>query len=513
MNNPSILPRRLMIFAIIVPLAAFLGYLLSDPDFGSWALIGGLICLLLSPILLRWHHLILVATWNLWMVVFFLPGTPPLWMLTTLISLAITLLHSILDKQKQLCGVSSVTWSLVVLGLVVLFTMKMTGGLGLRSMGSTVYGGRKYFYVLLAIVGYFALSAQPISLSKAKGHVTAFFLSGISPVFSNLIYFMGPGMWVLYRLFSVDFAVGQAVEEFSAYEQKIGRMAGMGPAGISIFFLMLARYGVGGVLDWTKPWRVLVLAASIGVSSLGGFRSLLLLAAAILVIQFFLEGLHRTRLLPVMLLAGTVFLVLAFPLARKMPLAIQRCLSFLPVDVDPVVRADARNSTEWRLQMWEVLLPEVPHYLWVGKGCAVSAADYFLCVESVRRGLSLDYEFFIVAGDYHNGPLSVLIPFGLAGALAFTWFLIASIRVLYRNYRYGDPAIKTVNTFLFACFIARIFFYLIVFGGFHSDLVIFIGLIGLSVSLNRGMCKAPARVRQPVAESVKPLPFRPSRAY
>src|SRR5437762_10015363 len=61
-------------FVILVPLAAFLGYLLADPDFGSFILIGGFVCLLLSPIFLRWHHLILVASWNLWVVIFFLPG-------------------------------------------------------------------------------------------------------------------------------------------------------------------------------------------------------------------------------------------------------------------------------------------------------------------------------------------------------------------------------------------------------------------------------------------------------
>ena len=514
MNNPSILPRRLLIFVILVPLAAFLGYLLADPDFGSFILIGGFVCLLLSPIFLRWHHLILVASWNLWMVIFFLPGGPPFWMLTALISLGITLLHKILDKQKRLCGVPSVTWSLIVLGLVVLFTMKVTGGLALRSMGGTVYGGRKYFYVLLAIVGYFALSTQPIPLQKAKGYASAFLLGGLSSVMSNLIYFMGPGMWVLYNLFSVDFAVGQAVEDFNApYEQKLGRLAGMGPAGLAVFFLMLARYGVGGVLDWTKPWRIVILAGAIGVSSLGGFRSLIILAAAIVAIQFFLEGLHRTRLLPIMILTGTVLLAVAFPMAKKMPLAVQRCLSVLPVEVDPAVRADAKNSTDWRLQMWEVLLPEVPQYLWVGKGCAVSATDYYLAIESFRRGLSLDYEFFIVAGDYHNGPLSVLIPFGLPGALAFAWFLIMGGRVLHRNYRYGDPGLKTINTFLYACFLARVFFYLVVFGGFHGDIVNFIGLVGFSVSLNRGMRRVTEPLKQEAATSDKLIRFKPSRAF
>src|SRR5262245_17413748 len=118
------IPRKLLIFGIIVPVAALLGYLLSSPDFMSFVIIAGLVSVLLAPVFLRWHHIILIACWNLAMTAFFLPGNPPFWMLAALISLGVSLLHGILDKQKRFCGVPSVTWSLILLALVVLFTMK-----------------------------------------------------------------------------------------------------------------------------------------------------------------------------------------------------------------------------------------------------------------------------------------------------------------------------------------------------------------------------------------------------
>ncbi len=67
---------------------------------------------------------------------------------------------------------------------------------------------------------------------------------------------------------------------------------------------------------------------------------------------------------------------------------------------------------------------------------------------------------------------------------AFLWFAIASIKYLYRNYRYGDPDLRVINTFLLAFFIARFIYYMTVFGNFYSELYFFTGLIGLSVSLN-----------------------------
>jgi len=110
----------------------------------------------------------------------------------------------------------------------------------------------------------------------------------------------------------------------------------------------------------------------------------------------------------------------------------------------------------------------------------------------------------LVAGDYHSGPFSVVLPFGLPGVAAVAWFLWAAIRVLYRNFRYGDPAFKRINGFLFAFFLAKTVYFLILFGSFHSDLVGFVGLVGMSISLNRGVAK-PGLVPVPV---VKPEPVK-----
>jgi hypothetical protein len=104
-----------------------------------------------------------------------------------------------------------------------------------------------------------------------------------------------------------------------------------------------------------------------------------------------------------------------------------------------------------------------------------------------------------VAGDYHNGPLSLLIPFGIYGLVAFVWLAIAGMVYLYKNYQYGDPEIRTINAFLFACFTARVIFFFSVFGAISSDLCVFTGVLGLSVALN-----APKK-SQPLPEAALAL--------
>lgn len=132
-----------------------------------------------------------------------------------------------------------------------------------------------------------------------------------------------------------------------------------------------------------------------------------------------------------------------------------------------------------------------------GKGYALNPTDLYLADENVRRRLSSASEVAILAADYHNGPLSVLIPFGIWGGLAFLWFLIAAGRVLYRNWRFGEAALRNVNTALLAVFVGRAVFFFLVFGSLDADMFAFTGLVGLSVSLNGGVQAAPAMDEQP----------------
>ncbi len=101
-----------------------------------------------------------------------------------------------------------------------------------------------------------------------------------------------------------------------------------------------------------------------------------------------------------------------------------------------------------------------------------------------------------MTGNYHNGPLSVLLPFGIFGSIAFVWLLIAGIRVVYQNYQFGDPAYHHMNTFLFAYFVVKSVFFFTVFGALATDLPMFLGLLAMSISLNGGVAK-PVVAPQP----------------
>jgi hypothetical protein len=495
-NTPAIL-RSLIIYSMIVPLAIWIGFMLANPfDRSTFNYAAILALLLLAPIALRWHHMLLVFCWNLGMTIFFLPGNPPIWLLMVALSLGLSLLHRTINEKARFLSAPSITWPLVFFLAVVLFTAKMTGGIGLNSLGGETVGGRSYFLLIFGLLGYFALTAQRIPPPRAGLYVGLFFLSGLSNFIGDLVPFVPHQMYFIFALFPTygsDLGLMDSTATVD-YQARYSGTSWMAQAG---FLFMLARYGPRGIFLGGRLWRPVVFFTFFVLMFLGGFRSLIILSVAIFAIQFYLERMYKTRAFPVFIFAGLIGVTLVIPFASKLPYTFQRSLEFVPLlNLDPKATQDAKNSQEWRAQIWKDLLPTIPKYLLLGKGYAISKND--LAVASSRAfHYASDMEANDIVGNYHSGPYSVVIPFGIWGVIALLWFWIAGWRALWKNYRYGDPALRTVNIFLLAYFIARVFQFLIVFGGLYGDIYYFTSIIGLSVSLNGGIRRpapAPARV-------------------
>jgi O-antigen ligase/polysaccharide polymerase Wzy-like membrane protein len=498
--STSGLPRNTLSYAVALPLALVVGYLLATPlQIRSLTLLGLVIACLSLPIFLRWHHPLLIFAWNANITVFFLPGKPTLWMLFAGISLAITVLTCVLDKRFKFQHVPSITWPLLFLVAVVVITAKLTGGIGLRSMGGAMYGGKKFVFIIAAVIGYFALSGLRIDPSRIPRLTGVYFLSALTGVVANLVYLAGPAFYFLYFIFPVDNALGYAIEDLTLGDTgpRFSRLVGAAAAGPAAVYFLVMRYGIRGLLDFTKPWRMVATVALVGLSLLGGFRSVLLMLGLLFLIQFYLEGLLRTRVTIVLLVGGLIVAALLVPLAGRLPLSVQRSISFLPYNVDPAVRANAEASTQWRLEMWDVLLDDVPRYLWIGKGYAIDPTDLYFSQQAARRGVTgSGTESAMVAGDYHSGPLSILIPFGIFGVVGFLWFVTAGCRLLYRNFKASTPQTLVINRFLLSYFCAKVIFYVVGFGALHSDIAFFTGVLGLSVAINGGV-KRPAAAHEP----------------
>ena len=492
MTNASALFRSLLVYGLCLPLAVYLGYLLANPlDLTTLGVVLVVLLVLAIPLLLRWHHLWLIATWNTTAVLFFVPGKPQVWMALAAISLTMCILQYALNRSMKFLSVPSVSRPVLFLTAVILVTARLTGGIGFKAFGGDTYGGRNYVAVLASIMGYFAIINRRIPPKRAFFYVALFFLGAGTMAIINLPGVINPSFNFLFMLFPVE-SVDALTEQNSvvvAAAPYIGRVAGLAASGLAVFYTMLARYGIRGVLDTSKPWRFSVFCFFILVSMTGGYRGAFITVCMVFALLFYLEGLQHTRLLVPVVFGFLAIVGLLGLFAPRLPLSIQRSLAVVPyIQIDPLVRMDAESSTGWRLEVWRRVLPEVPRYLIIGKGYGFSGAE-----QAALRGTA---ESTDLVGNYHNGPLSVIIPFGLFGTIGLIWLVVAGLRMLHQNYQFGDPAYHHINIFLFAFFVAKVVFFFLVFGSFHSDMPVFLGALALSVSLNGGAAK-PVPVPRP----------------
>lgn len=520
MSNALTIIRSLIIYSLCLPLAIVLGYKLAMPmDAMSFTIVVMAVALPLIPLLLKHHHLMLFLVWNTNAVLFFLPGRPGVFMVMAGVSLLIAVLQHTLNRNIRFVTVPSVVRPLIFLTLVIIVTANLTGGFGARLTGGSAYGGKRYFTLLASILGYFALTCFRVPRDKSMLYVALYFLGGISTAVGNLAPFVDSRLYFIFAIFPVEslsFLQGGAAEDIFSM-----RLGGLAVAASTTVYYIFARHGVRGLFDFSEtwrlspirfrgglgfnnPWRPGIFLILVWIGLLGGYRSTLLILALTFFIQFYLEGLFRTQLLPALVLTAILVFSVSLPLVHRMPIGIQRALSFLPIEVDPVARYAAESTVEWRLQLWRSVLPMVPHYLLLGKGYSINANELEIAAGNEQRTGVNTAETAILAGDYHNGPLSVIIPLGIFGAIGFLWFLWAGYRVLLNNYRHGDPELRLVNTFILAFFLARVMFFCAIFGAFYSELMVFTGLIGLSVSINGGVRSAvPEPEEKPVFDQFK----------
>jgi hypothetical protein len=503
-SNAPALFRSLIVYAICVPLAICVGYYLASfansPDYSSMIFLGILGALLVMPILLRWHHPLLIFSWSAPITLFFVPGLPNLWIVMVAVSLGLSILERIISRKEHFLQVPQITWPLIVLAAVVVLTAYLNGGFGLRAAGSATYGGRKYITLFLGIASYFALTARAIPPNKARLYATLYFLGGalafIGDTYPVSPRWLEPIYWVFRPSNFGD----------NPFEIGVTRLGGVGAAAVAVFTWLVARYGLRGIFMEGKLWRPALLGFVAVVTLLGGFRTSLFLELLIFGLSFFLERLYRTWLLAPLVILTVMGAVALVPLASHLPFTFQRALAFLPLELNPEARASADASTNWRFDMWTALLQEeVPQHLLLGKGYAFSSEEFSEMMNNGAMALatgSFDAgeNGLALSGDYHNGMLSLVIPFGIWGVLAFLWYATSGLWVMYRNLRYGREELRTINNVLFILFLNEYVSYVSCFGGLaiSGDIAFLNGFLGMSVALNNGVCRPEKAPEQEV---------------
>jgi hypothetical protein len=501
MTTNSNLLRSIVTYSIILPLALLIGFELAQPlDRFSLMIFVLVLAVISSPLLLKWQRPLLFLSWNLGAVIFFLPGRPELWLVLGFFSLGLSIVQKTLIREYRFIHAPSLVAPLLFIAIVVFLTAKYTGGFGLQSLGSSTVGGRRYWSIFGAIAGFLAMLGLRIPPHKVALYLGLFFLGSMATLIGNLVYNFVPSLYYLMLLFPAF----EDLSNSTAFE--VARIEFLGASFLGMCWYLLARYGIIGMLDGRKILRFALLFLALLISLCSGYRGNVVLISVTFTVLFFLERIWKTKYVGIFVIGLILFCALVVPFATKLPLPIQRSLSVLPIEVSPLARDSGEASSEWRIEMWKSVMPEIPKYFWFGRGLTLGAQEMTLQSDLSRTGHAASYESFAVDSDFHNGPLSLIIPFGIWGVIGWLWFIGAGIRALWLNRKYGEEYVRTANNFIFALFLAKTLFFFFVFGNFYSELTQFCALLGLSMCLNYG-------IRRPVVvkEVYRPLPLRRRR--
>ncbi len=148
-----------------------------------------------------------------------------------------------------------------------------------------------------------------------------------------------------------------------------------------------------------------------------------------------------------------------------LPENMQRTVSFLPgVEISGETAQNAQASINWRLGVWKYAAKRIPEYLLIGRGFVmdVSTAAWR------QSSYYLSPEFAWMASNYHSGPLSVILTFGVPGVITFFGFFFSTVayggRQLkkYRQYQHQDA--YTLLLFLTLLLCQKLFLYIFVMG-------------------------------------------------
>ncbi len=494
MTNPIAAMRMLIIYAILIPLAMFVGYLVTNPmDYGTIGFLAFVGVLLISPIFIKWNYPILIFALGCPAYLFFLPGRPLMAQVVVVIALFIAVLERILSSGRRFIPAPVMAWPLLFVAAMAYMTAELTGGINLHFIGGAEGGGAKYIQLFTGIACFFAVTSQTIRPERRNFYLALFLLPTLLGILSDMFPFLPKPLNTINLLFppgagSVNQAGGHSI-----------RLTALGKSVGILYIYLLARYGLRGTLDTRHPWRVIIAVGSFTLTMFGGFRNTFIGFFMLAGLLFFFERLYRTRLVLVVVFAGVIGATALVAFSNKLPYTFQRSLSFLPLKWDVEVTVDAEGSTEWRKQIWEATWPKVPDYLLLGKGYQLTKADFDLMGGGQFAGGSgakfdAGEEGLAISSDFHNGPLSALIPFGIWGAIGILWVMAACGYVLFSNYKYGDPTLLAFNTFMLASWIGYVIFFFFFFGAFVDDVGWTYGkLAGFSLAMNGGLMRRPAR--------------------
>lgn len=503
--------KALFIIVLASLFAVYLGVAAATAQKEAIAWVTGFMGLAMILALGRNVWLLLPAALALDGTINALPGSPPAWAFATAITGTMFIIRFAMRRPDFSVKLDWIDVAILIHG-VVIAQAYARNPTGLLIMGGETAGGKAYFLFICAFIGYFCIAVVKPRESTVRWVVILMIVVSIGDgLISTISDWSSRFAALVLPIYSnVNFETansGNAGFELDSFRGGGGFFV-LGQAMVLPCFCLARPLQC---LNPLKPWLLGIVATGCLMVLLSGFRS----GVGYLAVVFVVSALVRRKPIDavVVCLVGAM-MMLAIVMSgklRSLPFGVQRVLSVLPVEVSAAARADAENSTEWRVEMWKLALSS-DRYIKdkvLGDGFGFSAVEMKARLDAAQgysEEMSNVQDQMLAQGSYHGFHVETIRFTGVVGLLSAIFVMAVCYKrgmQIIKHYRY-KPLFPYV-AFICIPVVIYPFWSLLVFGSYRVEFPQFIMTAGLLKWLDKlrlSEMKAPVVA----AQAVEPLP-------
>jgi hypothetical protein len=489
--------KKLGIFVItgLGILFAFLaGNYVADEDYGSLlAVIGGVTAASIFFGMGRRLYLLIPICWGLTGKIGVLPIPFSIAQLVIIASSAYFIADFIFQKRTEKAPFETIDlW--IWINLLYLVTVFFRNPVGFAFLGSSErVGGKPYVDIILATMAYLILSRVRITPDYAR-KLPLWILVVVSfSAFTGAVALFAPQVGIILGQAYSSFAPDSLVVDVKAGETRFGFFS---PLGTTLILYVVAQTNPLSLIHFRHLGSLCLYLSGLVLIFLSGFRNAIISTILYTTLSTFL----RDRFLGMLKIAFAVVVIVIGAISLsftniELPKTAQRALCFLPGNWDPEAVSDAKDSSEWRFEMWEIALTSEKYIRnkIFGDGFGYMRSDYERA-RLIQSGYSslmegeARQEMFLLDGDFHSGPISTIRFVGYVGLALILPLLYLQIRMAWRLARSSMQTDYQMCVFFYCLpIIIQPLFFLFVFGDYRNDLVTLLFSVGIMKSLKKSL--------------------------
>jgi hypothetical protein len=406
----------------------------------------------------------------------------------SIIGLALYILYRVIFGLNVVwrLGPASIWLPLALLLSIIAYHWIESRDIGIKILGGTGWGGRKYFTVMIASFGMLLLNSIPgVKWGDLQKVPLLYFLGSFVDILPDMLTTFIPATAPFIFKFYSGVNLGEygvALRGNFSGEAGISRIASLAKLGTSCSLVVLCYNPVRVWLSPTKLWIAPTLLVAVLITAASGYRNYVARTLLSAFSAIYTTARSSAFLLVAVGLISISGLVLFQGRVFQLPLAMQRALSFLPGEWDTKAISEAKESSKWREKMKTLFYKEyfqkAPgfglgyHY---SANLAKAETDVYLAI-AARQAESgdeyADVRRFIEMRQPHEGPIHALLVSGAVGAFLFCAFCFGIICYALMSILNTPPKqMSPIQTWTFALILPQLFSFFFLYGDYTTFLI------------------------------------------